>query len=707
MLSSTKSHFTGKTLKHTLFYFLLTTQICFAQTDFWQLQGSPYGKHIQCISAGEIGKVYLSSSDAALFYSSNNGELWTITDYNHSLIQAIAIDNTGKIYAGSNGEGVFRSTDDGISWYQINDGLMNTNILSLTISPTSDILCGTDGGGVYKLINDTSWQYLGLANVQILSLLVKPNGFIYAGTSGYSVFRSTNAGTDWTMLYAGIGDDRFINALAVDSSGNIYAGTDLGVYKSTNDGDMWFQSSSGLMDTVVYELTVSPSQLILASAGKLLYVSSDGGANWEPHDFFGAAPECFSVSENGYVFAGNVLGVYRSESDITNWTRLNDGLTNAESIQSICFSSNGNLFAGLSTGAYSSDDNGITWRGTGLNDENVIALHSDRPNGLLFAGTEYGITRSTDGGETWSEKSGYYYTHKVSFGEDVSGNLYSGYGAQGWWSYYGAVLISTNFGEIWDTTALSGPPINAIFVNPSDDAVIVARADSGIYVSIDQGSTWEAKGLNVQNIISVLYSNSGCMFAGTEDGILYRSCDNGVNWQDISIPDFISISCMIFNSSGHIFLSDSNGVFLSTDNGDSWTTLNTGLTETNIHTLRIDNVGYLFAGSASGYIFKSNQIISGFSESTTDLPGSFYLYQNFPNPFNPSTSIRFSVPQRTHVQLKVFDIIGCEITTLLNEELEAGNYDITFNAGDISTGVYIYQLKAGTYMESKKMLLLR
>ena len=695
-----------KLFTHTLFFFLLAAQICFAQTDFWQLQGSPYGKHIQCISAGEAGNVYLSNSDASFFHSSNNGESWSKTDYDHSLIQAITIDSAGKIYAGTNGEGIYSSNDNGMNWIPVNNGLMNTNVLSLTVSESSGILCGTDGGGVYKLINGSSWQYLGLVNAQILSLLVKPNGFIYAGTSGYSVFRSTNGGTDWTMLYAGIGDERFINALTIDSSGNIYAGTDLGVYKSTNDGDMWFQSSSGLMDTVVYELTVSPSQLILASAGKLLYVSSDGGANWMPKDLIGAEPECFTVSENGYVFAGNVLGMYRSEGDITNWTRLNDGLTNGEAIQSICFSSNGNLFTGLSTGAYSSDDNGITWRRTGLGYENVIALHSDRPNGLLFAGTEYGITRSTDNGETWSDKTGYWYAHTVSFGQDVFGNIYAGYAEQNWMWNSGAVLISTNFGEIWDTTALAGPPINAINVNPSG-VVIVARADSGIYVSADQGATWEAKGLNIPNINSVLYSNGGCMFAGTEDGILYRSCDNGVNWEDISIPDFIATSCMIFNSSGHIFLSDSNGVFHSIDNGDNWTTLNTGLTETNIHTLRIDNDGYLFAGSASGYIFKSNQIISGFSESTTELPQSFYLYQNYPNPFNPSTSIRFSVSKRTLVQLKVFDIIGCEITTLVNEELEAGNYDITFNAGDISTGVYIYQLKAGTYMESKKMLLVR
>lgn len=706
MLSYTKSRLAGRKLLQTLFFFLLITQICFGQTDFWQLQGSPYGKHIQCISAGEAGNVYLSSSDATLFYSSNNGELWTITDYSYSQIQTIAIDTSGKIYAGSNGEGVFCSTDEGTSWYQINDGLMNSNVLSLTITLENEIFCGTDGGGVYKLINDTSWQYLGLANVQILSLLVKPNGFIYTGTSGYSVFRTTNGGTDWTMLYAGIGDDRFINALTVDSSGNIYAGTDLGVYKSTNDGDMWYQSNNGLMDTVIYELAVSPSQLILASAGKLLYLSSDGGANWVPQDLIGAEPECFTVSENGYVFAGNVLGVYRSEGDISNWTRLNYGLTNGEKIQSICFSNNDNLFVGLSTGAYSSDDNGISWRRTELGDENVIALYLVKPNGFLIAGTEYGITRSTDNGETWSDKTGYWYAHKVSFGQDAAGNLYTGYAEPGWWWGSGAVLISTNFGENWDITALSGPPINAMNVNPSG-VVIVARADSGIYVSADQGATWVDKGLNVQNISTVLYSNSGCMFAGTEDGILYRSCDNGVNWLDISIPDFKAINCILFNSIGQIFLSDSNGVFISADNGDNWSNLNSGLTDTCIYTLMINNSDYLYAGSASGNIYKSRQSVSGFSESTSELPQSFYLGQNYPNPFNPSTTICFSVPQRVHVQLKVFDVIGSEISTLVNEELEAGNYNINFIANSLSSGVYIYQMRAGTYSESKKMMLVR
>ena len=251
-----------KTFLQITFSFLLVTHIIFAQQDYWQFQGGPYGKYIRSISTGLVGDVYISVNDGSLLRSKNNGELWTMTDYNHSLIQAITIDSTGRIYTGTSDEGIFRSSDEGANWQQISNGLNCYNILSITKSLTGAIYCGSDGGGVYVLTNnDTSWQYLGLANVAIMSLLVNSNGYIYAGTSGYSVFRSTNGGNEWAILEDGIGENRIINSLAIDTSGTIYAGTDLGVYRSTNDGDMWFQSNSGLMDTVVYELAVTPSRI--------------------------------------------------------------------------------------------------------------------------------------------------------------------------------------------------------------------------------------------------------------------------------------------------------------------------------------------------------------------------------------------------------------------------------------------------------------
>ncbi len=85
----------------------------------------------------------------------------------------------------------------------------------------------------------------------------------------------------------------------------------------------------------------------------------------------------------------------------------------------------------------------------------------------------------------------------------------------------------------------------------------------------------------------------------------------------------------------------------------------------------------------------------------------YSIEQNYPNPFNPSTTIKYSVPQTSNVVIKVFDILGNETETLVNEEKSAGNYNIEFDASNLPSGVYFYQLKAGGFVRTKKMVLMK
>ncbi len=99
--------------------------------------------------------------------------------------------------------------------------------------------------------------------------------------------------------------------------------------------------------------------------------------------------------------------------------------------------------------------------------------------------------------------------------------------------------------------------------------------------------------------------------------------------------------------------------------------------------------------------------------SSTDVtkskgtPRDFYISQNYPNPFNPTTIINYSVPTRTFVSLKVFDILGREVKTLVNEEISAGNYSVNFNGANLSSGVYFYSISAGIFKQVKKLILLK
>ena len=94
-------------------------------------------------------------------------------------------------------------------------------------------------------------------------------------------------------------------------------------------------------------------------------------------------------------------------------------------------------------------------------------------------------------------------------------------------------------------------------------------------------------------------------------------------------------------------------------------------------------------------------------EMKNSLPNLYALEQNYPNPFNPSTKIRYSVPQSSNVMLKIFDILGNEIETLVNEEKQIGTYELTWYAKDLPSGVYFYQIRAGSFVKTKKMLLLK
>lgn len=105
------------------------------------------------------------------------------------------------------------------------------------------------------------------------------------------------------------------------------------------------------------------------------------------------------------------------------------------------------------------------------------------------------------------------------------------------------------------------------------------------------------------------------------------------------------------------------------------------------------------------YVYKAD--IGTPVENEEALPIEYNLQQNYPNPFNPSTMIKFSVPERSIVLIKIYDILGGEVATIVNEELEVGWYTHVFNASAYSTGVYVYRMQAGNYVSTKKMLLIK
>jgi len=97
----------------------------------------------------------------------------------------------------------------------------------------------------------------------------------------------------------------------------------------------------------------------------------------------------------------------------------------------------------------------------------------------------------------------------------------------------------------------------------------------------------------------------------------------------------------------------------------------------------------------------------GMYQYSTEIPKEYKLYNNYPNPFNPSTKIRFDLPKSTNTKITIYDISGREIKQLINEYLSAGGYEITWTANNLASGVYFYRIQTENYIETKKMMLIK
>ncbi|MEE9448566.1 MAG: T9SS type A sorting domain-containing protein, partial [Ignavibacteriaceae bacterium] len=220
-----------------------------------------------------------------------------------------------------------------------------------------------------------------------------------------------------------------------------------------------------------------------------------------------------------------------------------------------------------------------------------------------------------------------------------------------------------------------------------------------IYVPARNGLAVGANGLL---FLSDSYYNAG----------IFRSTDYGINWTKVSNRPASSLS--VFENK-YIVTGHSEGeIMFSFDKGDSWTTISDGLPQSSIiYWSQIDSFGYLHCAASGFGLYKSTSNVTSVDELTGEEVKDYILRNNYPNPFNPTTTISYSLPTYCYVTLKVYDILGNEIVTLVDEHQLPGLYKTEFDANKTSSvnhlasGVYIYTLNAGGFIQSRKMILMK
>lgn len=112
-------------------------------------------------------------------------------------------------------------------------------------------------------------------------------------------------------------------------------------------------------------------------------------------------------------------------------------------------------------------------------------------------------------------------------------------------------------------------------------------------------------------------------------------------------------------------------------------------------------------GVLRGWGLRLNNSLTGIEPVSNNVPNRFYLYQNYPNPFNPSTQIKFDIAKTSNVKLLIYDILGREVKTLVNETAQPGTYEVLFDGSNLASGTYFMKLEAGTFTDIKKIVLVK
>jgi hypothetical protein len=387
------------------------------------------------------------------------------------------------------------------------------------------------------------------------------------------------------------------------------------------------------------------------------------------------------------------------ENCMCQWTQLPYF---PESGYALASTSGNRVYAGCyKYGVFVTTDNGSNWTQTSLsipygNDSVLIDAIATNGN-YIYAGDNgwvMGVHLSTDYGSTWSLPM----TSDAIISLAVSGStVYAG-------GYDNGVYRSTNNGTLWTQTSLSGQCINALSI--SGNNIYAGTITNGVYISTNVGVSWTKTSLGNLNTWSVA-SSGNKVFAGTDGSGVYYSSNNGTNWSQIGLWGRNVYSIVIY--SNLIFAGTDIGFSSSTNNGINWTDHNDGFVfgTALLHSVLVIN-NYIIVGTDGWGIFRRPVLeIIGVRNISSEIPDKFKLEQNYPNPFNPTTKIKFEIPKNSFVKLTVFDILGREIETLVNEKLNVGTYSISWDADLYPSGVYLYKLKAGDFTYTKRMILIK
>lgn len=582
--------------------------------------------------------------------------------------------------------------DSIIFWVQPNATGWAPDSLNVKVSSTDSLVASFTTRVGFVDVSLLSFQWYRYAFS--LSAFAGQNiyiGFQHKDVDGCGVFLDDvripgSASTSSTVLLTGSG---------------IAMGTELiYMFKSTNNGASW-DSVGHLSPTQPWASTYYSADYI-GTSDSIIAVGAFGLINKRNN---ASSRTCFT----NFQFANTLYDV---------WAQSINGLVIAVGASS----SAGAVFDQI----LRSTNGGTTWSIVNWTTAATAALNSiDMINGTTgwAVGTNSTVLKTTNAGLTWDSLpaavTGMAPTlnlSKVDFVDVNTGYIFSKT-INGTVGDTTTIFKTTNAGANWTKLRLTGAVGTTNYIY----GAYMLNANTGWivnytprpYMTTDGGVTWTQQAI-VDVFGGFMYdvkmANATTGYISGSSGKIYKTTNGGTLWDTISKPTnatYAFNALEVINPTTVLVVGATGTTLYTSNSGTSWGIYNTsGSTINGVYQF---NDGKAFAVGSSGYMWKNTNMVTGTGSNISEIPGTYELAQNYPNPFNPTTTIKFAIPKAGLVTIKVYDIVGREITRIVNNQFyNAGWNNVLFNASELSSGVYFYSMIVdNNVIGTKKMVLLK
>lgn len=720
--------------KNFYLLFLFLNSILFSQQTAWVWQNPmPMGNSISKISFADPNTGYASLSCGTILKSTNGGNNWfglTVDENYHYNYISFLNSSTGIVSASTrrspSSYRLFNTINGGANWNSIN--FDTTKPFLNIIFSNKDTLYSCDYNNIYKSTNGgLNWFFLYDIGSTIRALYCqypKTIFFSYYDQNNYTfILKSTSGGMDWNGSI--IGRNITINSIAfADNNNGIAVGrssTGFGyVFRSTNSGYNWFAIDS------VFQKDYKSIQFVNQQTGYIfnsyytpstystILKTTNSGLIWNEifTSQYNYTQLYFANINTGYLLH-NYSGLYKTSNGGINWYTEN---ITTKSLNGASYLNQNNVYAVGSAGSFIKTTNtGTSWTYKTIDSTcefysvNFINAQTGFVSGarVQYPNSNGIVYKTTNSGENWfiSIYPSGFKTNSVNFINANTGFLTDA---------IGAIAKTTNGGINWYSSYyLSGRYFYDIqFLN--ENTGYFSGSQGVLFKTTNCGVNWVSRSISTYyQIKKIQFLNDMTGYAlGTDPNIArantFRTTDGGLSWATTFAANNTELRTMHFINDSIGFIAGENGICLrTTDFGSSWYSPQL-ITCGNLNSVIFlnENTGFIFGDY--GILLKTTTGgITSVSQNISEYPESFSLSQNYPNPFNPVTNIKFDIPKSGLVKITVYDLLGREVTSLVNQQMQPGSYSVDWDASNYPSGVYFYRIETETFTDSKKMILLK